>query len=124
MRFNQCLQFGMVMFGITLFGCSSNRVSVTIPVEKIQDRMEIATTLEETNDQYFVSQALFDDLEASASKISDNPADVEEFKSLLEELKKCKPEDEEQIKSITAKMAGCLEIPEKFQPPFVRNNKK
>ena len=120
MRFNQCLQFGMVMFGITLFGCSSNRVSVTIPVEKIQDRMEIATMLEETNDQYFVSKALFDDLEASASKISDNPADVEEFKSLLEELKKCKPEDEEQIKSITGKMAGCLEIPEKFQPPFVR----
>ena len=60
MRFNQCLQFGMVMFGITLFGCSSNRVSVTIPVEKIQDRMEIATMLEETNDQYFVSNALFD----------------------------------------------------------------
>ena len=124
MRFNQCLQFGMVIFGITLFGCSSNRVSVTIPGGGGQDRMESATMLEETNDQYFVSQALFDDLEASASKISDNPADVEEFKSLLEELKKCKPEDEEQIKSITAKMAGCLEIPEKFQPPFVRNNKK
>ena len=49
---------------------------------------------------------------------------VSEFKSLLEELKKCEPEDEEKIKSITAKMAGCLEIPEKFQPPFVRENKK
>jgi hypothetical protein len=43
---------------------------------------------------------------------------------LLEELKKCKPADEEKIASLTAKMAGCLEIPEKFQPPFVRNNKK
>ncbi|HBU36247.1 MAG TPA: hypothetical protein DEB70_00435 [Planctomycetaceae bacterium] len=124
MRFNQRLQFGMLLFGLTFFGCSSNRVSVTIPVEKIQERMEIATTLEETNDQYFVSKALFDDLEAAADKISDNPTDVEEFKSLLEELKKCKPEDEEQIKSITGKMAGCLEIPEKFQPPFVRENKK
>ena len=124
MRFNQCLQLGMVLFGLTLFGCSSNRVSVSIPVEKIQERMEIATTLEETNDQYFVSKALFNDLEAAADKVSDNPADVDEFKSLLEELKKCEPEDEEKIKSITAKMAGCLEIPEKFQPPFVRENKK
>ncbi len=124
MRFNQRLQFGMLLFGLTFFGCSSNRVSVTIPVEKIQERMEIATTLEETNDQYFVSKALFDDLEAAADKISDNPSDVEEFKSLLGELKECEPEDEEKIKSITAKMAGCLEIPEKFQPPFVRENKK
>ncbi|MCK4684244.1 MAG: hypothetical protein MPJ25_13810 [Pirellulales bacterium] len=114
----------MVLLGLTLFGCSSNRVSVSIPVEKIQERMEIATTLEETNDQYFVSKALFNDLEAAADKVSDNPADVDEFKSLLEELKKCEPEDEEKIKSITAKMAGCLEIPEKFQPPFVRENKK
>ena len=57
MRFNQCLQLGMVLLGLTLFGCSSNRVSVSIPVEKIQERMEIATTLEETNDQYFVSKA-------------------------------------------------------------------
>ena len=111
MRFNQCLQLGMVLLGLTLFGCSSNRVSVSIPVE-------------ETNDQYFVSKALFNDLEAAADKVSDNPADVDEFKSLLEELKKCEPEDEEKIKSITAKMAGCLEIPEKFQPPFVRENKK
>ena len=124
MRFNQCLQFSMVLFGITLFGCSSNRVSVSIPVETIQDRMALSTMLEETHDNFFISKALFDDLEAGAAKVSDNPADVEEFKSLLEELKKCKPEDEEQIKSITAKMAGCLEIPEKFQPPFVRNNKK
>ena len=124
MRFNQCLQLGMVLLGLTLFGCSSNRVSVSIPVEKIQERMEIATTLEETNDQFFVSKALFNDLEAAADKVSDNPADVDEFKSLLEELKKCEPEDEEKIKSITAKMAGCLEIPEKFQPPFVRENKK
>ena len=124
MRFNQCLQLGMVLLGLTLFWCSSNRVSVSIPVEKIQERMEIATTLEETNDQYFVSKALFNDLEAAADKVSDNPADVDEFKSLLEELKKCEPEDEEKIKSITAKMAGCLEIPEKFQPPFVRENKK
>ena len=124
MRFNQCLQLGMVLLGLALFGCSSNRVSVSIPVEKIQERMEIATTLEETNDQYFVSKALFNDLEAAADKVSDNPADVDEFKSLLEELKKCEPEDEEKIKSITAKMAGCLEIPEKFQPPFVRENKK
>ena len=124
MRFNQCLQLSMVLLGLTLFGCSSNRVSVSIPVEKIQERMEIATTLEETNDQFFVSKALFNDLEAAADKVSDNPADVDEFKSLLEELKKCEPEDEEEIKSITAKMAGCLEIPEKFQPPFVRENKK
>jgi len=124
MRFNQCLQFSMVLFGITLFGCSSNRVSVSIPVETIQDRMALSTMLEETHDNFFISKALFDDLEAGAAKVSDNPADVAEFKSLLEELKKCKPEDEEQIKSITGKMAGCLEIPEKFQPPFVRNNKK
>ena len=124
MRFNQCLQFGMVLFGITLFGCSSNRVSVSIPVETIQDRMALSTMLEETHDNFFISKALFDDLEAGAAKVSDNPADVEEFKSLLEELKKCKPADEEKIASLTAKMAGCLEIPEKFQPPFVRNNKK
>ena len=124
MRFNQCLQFSMVLFGITLFGCSSNRVSVSIPVEKIQDRMALSTMLEETHDNFFVSKALFDDLEAGATKVSDNPADVEEFKSLLEELKKCKPADEEKISSLTEKMAGCLEIPEKFQPPFVRNNKK
>lgn len=124
MRFNQCLQFSMVLFGITLFGCSSNRVSVSIPVETIQDRMALSTMLEETHDNFFISKALFDDLEAGAAKVSDNPADVEEFKSLLEELKKCKPADEEKIASLTAKMAGCLEIPEKFQPPFVRNNKK
>ena len=67
MRFNQCLQLGMVLLGLTLFGCSSNRVSVSIPVEKIQERMEIATTLEETNDQFFVSKALFNDLEAAAA---------------------------------------------------------
>jgi hypothetical protein len=114
----------MVLFGITLFGCSSNRVSVSIPVETIQDRMALSTMLEETHDNFFISKALFDDLEAGAAKVSDNPADVEEFKSLLEELKKCKPADEEKIASLTAKMAGCLEIPEKFQPPFVRNNKK
>lgn len=124
MRFNQCLQFSMVLFGITLFGCSSNRVSVSIPVETIQYRMALSTMLEETHDNFFISKALFDDLEAGAAKVSDNPADVEEFKSLLEELKKCKPADEEKIASLTAKMAGCLEIPEKFQPPFVRNNKK
>ena len=64
MRFIQCLQLGMVLLGLTLFGCSSNRISVSIPVEKIQERMEIATTLEETNDQFFVSTALFNELEA------------------------------------------------------------
>ena len=31
--------------------------------------MEIATTLEETNDQYFVNKALFNDLEAAADKV-------------------------------------------------------
>ena len=77
----------MVLFGITLFGCSSNRVSVSIPVETIQDRMALSTMLEETHDIFFISKALFDDLEAGAAKVSDNPADVEEFKSLLEELK-------------------------------------
>jgi hypothetical protein len=114
----------MVFLGITLCGCSSNRVSVTIPVEKIQERMEIAMTLSETNDQHFVSKDLFEDLEVAAEKVSDKPADVEEFKSLLEELKKCKPADEEKIVSLTAKMAGCIEIPEKFQPPLVRENRK
>jgi hypothetical protein len=62
----------MVLFGITLFGCSSNRVSVSIPVETIQDRMALSTMLEETHDNFFISKALFDDLEAGAAKVSDN----------------------------------------------------
>ena len=61
-------------------------------------------------------------IEMDVEKVSGNPEDVAAFKDLLGKLKKAKTEDE--VKELSAKMAGLLDLPEVWQTQLVRDNKK
>jgi|OM-RGC.v1.027310448 predicted component of type VI protein secretion system len=109
-------------------GCSGvTRVSVQGSPEVMQKRIEVVSlleqvhSLEETN---AFGPAVFAQLKEAESSISGDPADVDQFKALLVELKTLKKSQVEKIKSTTAAMAGCIDIPKGFQTSFVRENRK
>ncbi|NBS26560.1 MAG: hypothetical protein EBS81_09665 [Gammaproteobacteria bacterium] len=93
----------------------------------MQKRIEVVSlleqvhSLEETN---AFGPAVFAQLKEAESSISGDPADVDQFKALLVELKTLKKSQVEKIKSTTAAMAGCIDIPKGFQTSFVRENRK
>ena len=123
-RFAVCV-FPLVALAL---GCSGqNRISVAVPPEAIDDRIELAIAISEAHDSEETGAFgpdFLKRLEEAAETISSNPSDIENYKSCLDELKKVKQDDFEKIAALTAKLAGCLEIPEKFQTPLVRENRK
>jgi hypothetical protein len=119
----------IALIGFMIAGCSDvTRVSVSVPPELMQVRMEVVSLLSEAHDieetGATVGKGILLQLKEAAPKISNNTADVDKFKSYLSELEDVKKNDVQEIKSLTGKMVACIEIPEPFQTSFVRENKK
>lgn len=109
-------------------GCSGGtRVSVSGDPEIIQKRLDIVSLIEQVHsveETNAFGPAVIAQLKEAGLNISGDPGDVEKFKSLLAELESLKKTDVEKIKSTTAAMAGCVDLPEGFQTSFVRENRK